>query len=365
LEPGTYYVGAYFQDLADFLGLRKIAATDRGPAEAGSEDHAATYYPSSPEIETSSPVRLRAGLVRSNVDITVVSAPSYSIQGTVTNLPPNAPGLIVDLEPLRAGGLGAHLGYSIPSGQTNFFFRSIPPGEYVLSANLKTDGLPLVARQVIVVSGGGVDGITLNLRTPFPIVGKVSVNGTAGQPKDLKLNLNAVDGRFHAPIKLKSEGTFEVDGGGPGLFTIDVSDETGIFYIKSINLDTQIVETAGISIPEPNHLLQIEVSDKAGRIEGIAVDGEKHPVARGLAVLMRLDVKDSRNQVAVIGANGSFRFQSLAPGKYKLGCFSDLALPTDATWDVFQKVKTEGRELNITEGDKQQITLDAVQVDPS
>lgn len=363
MEPGTYYVSALFQDLADLLGLRQKVVGER-PADLVTEDHAVTYYPGSPNVETASPVRLKAGMALSNLDIMVTTAQSYSVRGIVTDLPPNSPPFMVRLQPVNSGGLGVSRGYTLSPGNSAFLFKSIPPGEYVVRAELKVEGRSLSARREVVVSGSPVDDVVLDLRAPFPIVGKISMNGAVNLPENVQISLNAVDRQFRVPIRPQSGGRFQIESVGPDRYSISASDESGAIYVKSVAVDTEAVAITGINIPDSNHVLRIEVSDKAARIEGAALDSEQHPIAGGLAILLGPDTRDFRSQAVVIGSDGKFSFKSLAPGKYRISCFSDLKSSTDATWDIQKKVKDEGREISIAEGDNQQFTLKAAEAAP-
>ncbi|HEV2989873.1 MAG TPA: carboxypeptidase-like regulatory domain-containing protein [Candidatus Angelobacter sp.] len=363
LEPGTYYVSALFQDLADVLGLRqRIAGTN--PSDITTEDHAVTYYPGSPDIETARPLRLKPGVALSNLDIPVTTAQSYSVSGLVTSLPTNPPTFMVHLQPLYPGSLGVSRGYTLSPGRAAFNFKSIPPGAYVVRVEFKSGGRLLSARQEIVVGGASVEGLVLDLRAPFSIVGKVSMNGSADLPRNLQISLNAVDRQFRAPIKPQIGGRFQIEDAGPDRYSINVNDESGTIYIKSVALDTETAGITGINILDSNHVLRIEISDKAGRIEGIALDNDQHPIAGGLAILLGPSTQDFRSQAVVINRDGKFSFKSLTPGKYRISCFSDLKVPADATWDVQKSVKEEGQEISVGEGDNRQVSLKAVLADP-
>ena len=231
---------------------------------------------------------------------------------------------MVRLQPLRSGSLGVSRGYTLSPGHSVFHFKSIPPGEYVVRVEFQFGERLLSARQEIMVGGAHVEGIILDLHAPFPIVGRVSMNGTANLPQNLHISLNAVDRQFHVPITPQAGGRFQVEDVGPDRYSINASDDSGTIYVKSVTLDTETVGISGVNIPDPNHVLRIEISDKAGGIEGIALDNDQHPIVGGLAILPGPNSKDLHSQAAVISNDGRFSFRSLAPGKYRIRCFSDL-----------------------------------------
>jgi hypothetical protein len=362
LEPGTYYVSALFQDLADAFGLRQKTREKSSP-DVATESHAVTYYPASADAESATPVRLRAGVALSNVDIRLISAQSYAVGGTVADLPPDSPAIMVRIQPLHLGSLGVSRGYTLSPGHSSFLFKSIPPGDYVVRVELQAAQRQLSARREIVVGEAPVENVVLDLHPPFSLVGHVSMTGGAAIPQKVRMSLNAIDRQFRVPITPKTDGKFQIDDVSADRYSVAVSDESGAIYVKSVALDAQPVELAEINISDPSHLLQIELSDNAGQIAGTSVDGLQHPIANGLAILLGPGAQNWRSRAAVINADGKFVFKSLAPGRYRMSCFSDLNKLADATWDVQKTVKEQGTEINIAEGDRQQLTVTAIQLD--
>jgi len=363
LTPGRYYVGAFYQDQGSRLGLRKRPVTEGG-AEIVTEEYAVTYYPRNLEAEGATPVRARAGQALSDIDIQLAMARSFSVEGTITGLPPNAPMPPVFLQPFLVGGLGPLRVYTPGPGATEFRFRSVAPGTYVVRTDMTVGGQVLSAREQIVVGSAQVDNVALDLRPPFSIPGTVSVEEGGTLPADLQLRLNGLDRRFLAPIKPQADGKFEVQVIGPDGYAVDGINPNGTAYVKSVALDYQPIGVNGISIRDPNHILLIVVSDKAGRIEGKALNSDQHPASGGVAILVASDPQDPRSYGASLSSEGKFELKSLPPGKYRISCFSDLAAPADATWDVQKKIRTSGKEITIAEGDKQQITLEVTLADP-
>lgn len=365
VSPGRYYVGAFYQDQGSRLGLRVRPVTESGAgADVITEEYAVTYYPQSLEPEGATPVRARAGQTLADIDIQIAMARSFTIAGVITGLPPNTPTPRVFLQPFQPGGLGA-LRVSIPAGgATEFRFKSVAPGTYVVRTDVNVGGQVLSAREQVSVGSGPIDSAVLDLRPPFAISGTVSADEGCSLPEDLQLRLNGLDRRFLGPIKPRADGKFEVQVVGPDGYAVDGINQSGTAYVKSAALDYQPIGVNGISIRDPNHALLIVVSDKAGRIEGKVVNSEQHPAASGVVILVASDPQDPRSYAAALSSEGKFELKSLPPGKYRISCFSDLAAPADATWDVQKKVRSSGKEISIAELDKQQVTLEATLADP-
>ena len=363
LEPGRYYVGAFYQDAASGFGLRhRAAGPGTGPSEMVTEDYTVTYYPGTPDPETATVVRLRPGQPASGVDLQVGLVRSFRVGGTAAGAPPGT-SVHIMLRPLEPGGLGA-LRMATPSlTDGRFLFRSVPPGMHVLRADVTAGGQVLSARQEISV-GSNIEDIPLELRAPFSVSGSVSVEGGQRLPAGCMLTLRGTDRPLRVPIIPDPDGHFRTAALVPDKYIVELSDESGSTFLKSATLDDRAVGAAGADIGEPNHNLHILVSQTAGVVQGVATDSEQHPVALGVAVLVGAEAPDPASYAAAIGSDGRFKFQSLPPGKYKLQCFSDLSGTADATWDILAKVKTQGSDVSIAGGDTQNLTLPITQADP-
>lgn len=362
LEPGRYYVSASYQDAEGALGLRKRPATG-GASGLVTEDYAVVYYPAAPDPETATPVNLRGGKVASNIDLSVGMAQSFPVSGTVAGLPADGAPTRVFLQPSDPASLGAVRIYPLRPGDPRFLFRSVPPGNYLLRVDLNMRGQVLTAREELTVSSV-VDGVTLDLQAPFSVAGSVTGEEGVRVPTSLKLKLMGADRQLQTDLKIDESGRFQVSGASPNGYTIAATDDSGKIFMKSLFLDDRPAPGGWVTVLGPNHSLRIVVSDKAGQIEGGAVDNSQHPAGRGLAVLVGADPQDSQSYAASLDSDGRFKFQSLPPGKYRILCFSDLAVPEDATWDVQKRVKTQGTDVTIAESDKQQLSLEITQLDP-
>jgi hypothetical protein len=362
LEPGRYYVSASYEDAGATLGMRQRPATD-GSTGVVTEDYAVVYYPGTPDPDTATAVRLRGGRVTSNIDLSVGMAQSFPVSGAITGFPVDAPPPRVVLRPADPASLGAIRITSARAGDSHFHFRSVPPGNYVVRVDLNVRDQVLSAREEIAVSST-VGGVNLDLQAPFSVAGVVSGEEGVRIPTSLKLKLRGADKHVQADLKMDDYGRFQVPNVGADGYSIVATDDTGKIFVRSIFLDDRPAPSGWVTVLGPGHNLRVVVSDKAGRIDGAAVDSSQRPTGSGLAVLVGADTRDSQSYAASVDSNGNFKFQSLPPGKYRVLCFSDLAGSQEVTWDVQKKVKADGKEINIVESDTQQVTLEILQFDP-
>lgn len=359
VEPGRYYVSASFQDAGAALGLR-LKPTPDGVV---TEDYAVVYYPGVSDVESATVVRLRGGKAASNIDMRIGMARSFAVSGVVAGLPPDSPSPEIFLQPSDPASLGPVRIYVPPSGTNQFRFKSVPPGSYALTASVNLRGQIFSARQEISVTSV-MSGVALDLQSPFSLVGVIAGESGAKLPTNLKVRLHASSNPRQADLKLEQDGRFQVPGIGPDDYSISVTDETGKMFVRSLFLNDRQIQSGSVTIPGPDYQLRLVVSEKAGRIKGVAVDGNQHPVSRGLVVLVGEEFENSQVYASPLDIEGAFKFQSLPPGRYRIRCFSDLSGAEDATWDVQKKVKTEGKSISIAENDTQQLRLETTQLDP-
>ncbi len=362
VEPGRYYVSASYQDAGGPLGLRQRPAADSA-SQVTTEDYAVVYYPAAREPETATPVLLRGGKVTSNIDLSIGMAQSFPVSGTVSGVPVDSPAPRVFLQPSDSASLGAVRTYLPHPGDARFRFASVPPGNYVLRAETNMRGQAYIAREEVSVSSA-TENIVLELQAPFTVAGVVLGEGGVQLPADLKLTLRGTDKHLQTTLKTDDYGRFQVPGAGPSEYTVTATDGGGKIFVKSVYIDDLPSPTGWVNIMGPNHNLKLVVSDRAGRIDGTAVDSNQRPAGRGLAVLVGASPQDTQTYAVSLDSGGKFRFQSLPPGGYRILCFSDLLGSEDATWDVQRKVKSDGKDISISESDDQQVTVEITRLDP-
>jgi hypothetical protein len=357
LQPGRYYVSAFYQDQGSRLGLRE----SQDPSSKGStEDYSVTFYPGELEAQDAAPVRTKPGQVLAGIDIQLRMNRSFRVAGVVTGLPANTTMAQVFLQPFQPGNLGPLRVCNPVPGSHSFEFSSVAPGAYLLRTEVRLGTEVFSARERIDVGAAPVN-VELGLRPPFLVSGTVLADGPI--PEGVQLRLHGLDTRFLGPIKPDINGRFEVPVLGPDSYAIDATDEKGMVYVKSAVLDNELIGVNGITIRDSRPALRLVLSGRAGRIEGKAVDAEKHAILNGLAVLVTAGQDAYRSYAAPLSEGGSFTFKSLPPGKYHIVCFSDLSSGTEATWDVQRKVSLIGAEIQVDEASKQQMVITSVQLD--
>lgn len=357
IAPGRYYISTSYQDTAGALGLRQRSSN----GALVTEDYGVTYYPSVPNPENASPVRLRSRQVTSGIDMRVEMERSFSVSGKVGGLPPGAPPLQIFLQPLDTASPSAPR-YSVTRGpDAQFRFKSIPPGTYVLMTAANMNGQLYRGREVAQVSSD-LANLSIELQPPFSMAGSAIMEDGSRPKPDVRLRVDGFNSGFRAEVKVGPDGRFEAPNAVPDKYVVTAADKDGKTFIKSILLDGRQAETKLIPVSDSNHSLHIVVSKRAAQITGTTDSGQRSP-GGGLAVLIGTDLNDLRIHATQIDPAGSFTFKSLMPGHYRILCFSDLSREEDVTWDVQRKIKTQGQEIDLKEDEDKKLKIELVQID--
>ena len=361
VEPGRYTVGAFFRDDAGVLGLHKRTEPNAAVEGPQTEDYVMTYCPGTRLPAAAAAITLRPGQTTSKIDIQIQIAPSAFIQGSVVNVPDGA-GMVQVTLPAEADGLGPHQMFTLQNGAREFLFKSVPEGNYVLRTDIRAGEQMWSARQEVMVAEAPVRNLILQLQPPFTVAGTVTMEEGAPLPSGLKLNLNGIDRRVPYTAALGSTGGFGIPRLLPDKYSLTVADSAGSVYLKSVSLDDQPRDPSAVALERPPGSLQIVLSDKGGRVIGVAVDKDQRPVGRGLVVMVGTAAGTNASWFSSLDAYSEFAIMPVPPGSYRIACFSDID-EAHVTQETLDKVRTRGQELSVEAGKRQTLTLVAVPED--
>jgi hypothetical protein len=272
---------------------------------------------------------------------------------------------------------------AIPSGPiTNGAFDiggALPGGNYLVA-----DGDGLIGLLSFDVHDSDLNDVTVTLWPPVAISGQVRnldapPNGDDPSVRRIAVNLRrnpAVNGlRDPAPFTqlimserdggrvvttgvlnanvTSNDGTFTLNGIGPGDYTVDVTLPANA-YVESMQFGSRDVLRSGLridGIPSATRL-DIVIGTKGGTMSGTVVDERNAPVAHATVVAVpdiardRIDLYKS----ATSDASGRFEVRGLAPGDYE---FLALEQIEPGAWQSAEALRADdgrGRRMRITEG---------------
>jgi protocatechuate 3,4-dioxygenase beta subunit len=243
-----------------------------------------------------------------------------------------------------------------------------PANQVTIAARNKQGGILAWTR--ITVGPEDVQGVILNA-SAAPMNGTVRFEGdetppnassapvqvyiaSAGTP--LFVNYQAI---FNRQMNVNADGSFTIPNVPPGLYTIGVGLPEGS-YLKSARLN-------GIDLPDQrmewrgpgSGALELTASRKAAVIEGAVLDEDGKP-ARGTVTLVPDPPRPAQGSwypSTTADAQGSFRFPSVTPGRYKLYSWEEIENTAHWDADYIRPFESSGQSVEVQEGGHATVTV--------
>lgn len=340
LVPGKYRIKA----TADEPQTPPEIRTD-GTAEV---HYSGTYYPSSLDAASGGKVIVAPGGETGGIEIRLVRTPIVRVSGKVTGIPQGADNIFLVVQPSHDNNPdwgfimnGGRSGGTQVKKDGTFTLWRLAPGPYRISARRNGAGVTAMASAPvdIVVGDSDIDGIELRMIAAADLTGQVEYESDDAKPpgpaaqsqpgrlRGPQLLLQGIDGtNGGARGQVDSSGTFTLEKVLPGRYrVIWLAGHLG--YVKSMRLGA--TEMSGhildLSGGAAGAVLAIVISTQFGSVSGtVQTDGAP---TEGLQVLLLPDGQEPvvlrGVQFRNIGAGGSYSFDALAPGAYKLAVVAE------------------------------------------
>jgi hypothetical protein len=287
------------------------------------------------------------------MDISIRSAPTFKIAGTVTNtipIPPDPNGGTAattiffhlanrDLETPNDAPIANNAGnisLALPSGP--FEIPNVPPGSYEVLARVADSsvgsGLGAFSwgRALVEVTDRDVTNLAITITPPAVVKGTVKMADGTAVPPNLRVSLTPMGGSTRVALytllttraaAVGPDGSFAVQSVPPGRFRLNtVSGLAQDHYVAEVRQNATNVYDDGFEVdnrsPAP---LEIVISSGAGIVEGVVTDTTSKPYT-GAVVALVPDSRRFENRAlfgtAASDAAGHFVFRGIAPGEYRL-----------------------------------------------
>jgi hypothetical protein len=307
-----------------------------------------TFYPGSARVAGATPIRLDAGEVRTDVDFAVQSVPYATISGTVL-LPGGVTVERTTTQILAVGSdvTGWHI-FDSPNAARDpsaFTFGRVPPGEYVIAAQVVARsavgaaGSPELwsATYPLVVDGQDIAGIALSPRPGVTVSGQVMFPDGAPHAEvaaGLRIGLTAIvgPGEVHTgsgSVPLEKDGRFRVTGLQPGRYRVGIAVErpptpSGSWWLKSavvrgidvadVPLDVGAADVGGVIVT---------LTQRPGSISGALHRHDNQPVPGQRVIAFSTDPavwlpQSRRIRASRTASDGRFMLHGLPAGEYFL-----------------------------------------------
>jgi protocatechuate 3,4-dioxygenase beta subunit len=334
VPPGQYLVRA--DSPADAKRLSAAVPKD--------DQIAPVYYPGASTPFGASPIEVRGGFELGGVDVPLSDVPFVRIRGRIvddaTGRPPAAyagalliPRQSTELLPYSLLTNTYDRTYNESTGA--FEILRVVPGTYWIrvSASLSSPAgrTNVSALSPVTVGTQDLDGVNIVLKPNTDLKGTISSDGDMSRLpfRTLRLTLRPTYGG-EAPFTpgngVNADGSFVLPGIATGeyRFTAELSPA---LYLKEAKLGGVDVLNEPFTVSGPtSDVLNVVLGSRPGQINGVFLDSLRKPIAGSRLVLVpdRSRTRVDLYRGSLTDSDGKFRFQSIAPGDYKI--FTDATL---------------------------------------
>ena len=339
LRPGKYRVKATPQNLP----LPPEVRTDGSPVV----HYSATYFPSSLAEKTGTRVEVASGADLTGIDIRMVRTPIVTVSGKINGIPPGSANVNVVARNLATNNMNGGPGGPGPAKPDGTFaIWRLDPGRYVLTAIVR--GTPVLQSSPVEIEVGtaDIDHVELTMVPPFDIPGRMQFDDEAArQPQPPQTNaatgqqqqsqqqpappqaqprrimLRELDGSGYGgqmrPVDIGVDDSFTLEKVQPGRYRVTLSWPrvcVKSMTLGSVRMDGDILDLRNGS---GGASLTAVASSNACEISGTVSDFNG-PVVGAQVALAPEQSSGMNMQMTRTGADGSYKFQGVVPGKYKL-----------------------------------------------
>ena len=381
-RPGRYYIVAGNVMVFQMLGR---GSGDVSSIRTSRIRYPVTFFPGVSEMSAASAVELKSG-TEFRADLIVNRQQLlYRVRGRVIDSETGqiANGARIFINPASSPPVliqEMRLGSNIVYESGTFEFPSVPPGDWVVRAEIPVpvptapgpfDPATSAARNVAQVSrpfgqvhvhvtNSNVDGLVVTLLKGFAVAARIRVDGEPGStvpnPDRVTVRFQASENGSAAQLpsatRVGVDGSFQIDGARAGEFLMTFYAISGV-YVKSAKYGDQDVLYRPIRFTTPGtDTVEVVIRSGAGQIAGTVMDSKSQPVL-GIPVILLPDSplrnRDELYKTTSTDQNGRFTIANIAPGDYKV--FSWEALPQSGYYDpeVMKKYESQGHSIHVVE----------------
>jgi hypothetical protein len=426
LEPGTYLVSARPSSAGGTSPMIALAtaevdaaletlraqrpqsgaAPNRQPETSATVrpfDYAPIYYPGVAARADASPITLVAGQEAAGLDFALQRITTLIVEGQITR-PDGQPGAGAQVQLTPTGStdfateqesiLSATAG---PEGM--FRFRQVTPGSYTLFARAPAQpgapatppgivrpgpqGIQLWATTMVSVAAD-VSGITLTLRPPLTLSGRVRFDGVESKPPgnltQLRVTLfppsvlqNVRSGvavrtiAFVPPGTVRADGTFELTNVVPGRYVFGITGpvlEGTAWWARAAMLGGRDLLDGEVEISGDTDLGGVEVTftDRRSELSGTLQTGAGDAASDVFVIAYAADRRfwgPSARRVQAVrpGVDGKYAIKDLPPGEYLLAAVTDIDQNEWQDPAFLERLQPASLKVTIVEGEKKTLDL--------
>lgn len=371
--PGRSFVVYAFQPDRDRRAISEVPLDPKHRRRVA----LATFYPSADRVESAAVLTLKRGEVREGIDVRMVKAPSFCVDGRVPSSPRKGARIEFSSTQVSGGTLSdgritrpsPERVFAAPDGR--FRICGLPPGEYRLHAS-DGDGTTDVAvgATTVTIKDQDLHQIPLAIETPHSIRGSVVWAGEPPKEPEtgaVQISLRSLwdEGRgrgAHQGTAIPSE--FVLTDVVPSLFRVELNYPVATTYVKDVTYGGASVRFqplhAGAAMGDAQ--LRVTLGHDGGTVQVKVVDKDSQPLSDCTVMIFpRSFASDadlaSQMITGITDQGGVYQPPMLAPGKYFALASAHPFFPTPEETERVMNQRNHAYELTVEPRSTQQISL--------
>jgi hypothetical protein len=328
-----------------------------------------TWYPASPDVESSTPITLTAGQQLDGIEIRLRrgAGSDLRIRGKLEGIQeipaplgdPRWAGRQIWARRISSLGMdGESRGGSIQA-DGSFQIERVSSGDYDIWVG---QGFPrtVLGRATVQVGNHDVENVSIELHPLQTLDVTVRIEGDeVVKPPGVAIALESVDDPGIDPYpNPKDDGGFKFDGLGLGRYGIYVQEPAPKrVYLKLIRYGNAESHDGAFTLASYGVPLELVFSTLGARLSGTVTGKATTP-----RVVLIPDTPDAarreyETRIGVFDQKGAFTIESIPPGSYKLYAFENVP---DQIWldpDFLKEVETSGVAFEAADGDAKSVQI--------
>jgi hypothetical protein len=329
------------------------------------------YYPGVLDLSAATPIKVSAGR-ESVANLSLAPKPFVQLSGKVSGYPSDSSvrlflGLRGDSDAEKMVKLDSRTGLF----QTDW----IPPGMHIIQAvaegNSQSPAAPFTAH-LSVLATSSMSGLSIVLLPGVNV--PVNVEGWARKEdlSQLIVQLSAQDTGIIQnadPVTKDSDiNLLNLPSAGmyfltlpQGTYHLDVSSASDDqYFVESARSGSTDLLTNDLVIDSSPHPIEIALRRGAATLSGTV---NLKDAARGAVVCLFPEKSNAKPLFAIAGSNGSFRFDNLPPGDYRVAALDSLADADFSTPASLKKISSAGANISLSPSQALALSLNLVAVE--
>ena len=371
LPPGSYYVGAVAS--RPVLGTDIVGALAKAPEFV--MDEIAFYYPGTRDIELAQTIEVTSGLDQAGIS---VSAPPPVKGVTVSGMVLNASGLPADRPMVHVVQRGGITSGSITQGMAStaangrFTIRNLPPGEYVVDAELSSGNPENAEHGTLAVSVGAadVDNVVVTTSRARRVHGVIVSDSSTPLPRTMRVVVTVESpertmGGMNR-MEMVSNGDF-VALGIIGVHSIRVENLPPGWMVRSVEIAGRDITSGSFdfSTVPATATLRVVLTDRIGELTGQVTSRTRQRQATVVVFpddeskwqypsrLISIGRADEQGRYVVSGL--------LANAQYRAVAVSFLETDESQDPEFLKKMRTVSVPFELRDGEKKTLDLPLLQ----